>query len=154
MTVHVRVCMKKELMFTEQTELGRRIRRARETCGMTQNEVAERLGVSRSIVVQIEQGKRPVSGLELQKLSYVFARDMREFFADEFVEDDAVHVLFRSHEDVGDDAVKQALRDCIAVGHELTNLEELLGINRASVSVATYSFSAPKNRWEAIQVGE
>lgn len=141
-------------MPIEQIELGRRIRQAREACAMTQDEVAEKLGVSRPIVVQIEQGKRPVSGLELQKLAYLFARDIREFFADEFAEDDVLHVLFRSHEDVGDEAVKQALRDCIALGHELTNLEELLGISRASVTVATYSFSTPRSRWEAIQVGE
>lgn len=141
-------------MPIEQIELGRRIRQAREACAMTQDEVAEKLGVSRPIVVQIEQGKRPVSGLELQKLAYLFARDIREFFADEFAEDDVLHVLFRSHEDVGDEAVKQALRDCIALGHELTNLEELLGISRASITVATYSFSTPRSRWEAIQVGE
>ena len=141
-------------MPIEQIELGRRIRQAREACGMTQDETAEKLGVSRPIIVQIEQGKRLVSGLELQKLAYFFAKDIREFFADQFVEDDVVHVLFRSHEDVGDDGVKQALRDCIALGHELTNLEELLEISRASVTVAAYSYSIPKSRWEAIQAGE
>lgn len=141
-------------MPIEQIELGRRIRQAREACGMTQDEIAEKLGVSRPIIVQIEQGKRLVSGLELQKLAYFFAKDIREFFADQFAEDDVVHVLFRSHEDVGDDGVKQALRDCIALGHELTNLEELLEISRASVTVAAYSYSIPKSRWEAIQAGE
>src|SRR5207253_9292123 len=48
-------------MAIDQIELGRRIRQARESCGMTQDEVAEKLGVSRPIVVQIEQGKRTVS---------------------------------------------------------------------------------------------
>jgi transcriptional regulator with XRE-family HTH domain len=62
---------------------------------MTQDEVAEKLGVSRPIVVHTEQGKRPVSGLELQRLAYFFARDIREFLADEFAEDDVVHALFR-----------------------------------------------------------
>jgi Zn-dependent peptidase ImmA (M78 family)/transcriptional regulator with XRE-family HTH domain len=141
-------------MAIDQTELGRRIRQARESCGMTQDEVAEKLGVSRPIIVQIEQGKRPVSGLELQTLSYLFARDMRDLLADEFAEDDVVHALFRSHEDVGEEGVKQALRDCIALGHELTNLEDLLGISRATVTVATYSYAFPRSRWEAIQIGE
>jgi hypothetical protein len=62
--------------------------------------------------------------------------------------------LFRSHEDVGEDGVKQALRDCIALGHELTNLEDLLGISRATITVATYSHAFPRSRWEAIQIGE
>jgi Zn-dependent peptidase ImmA (M78 family)/transcriptional regulator with XRE-family HTH domain len=137
-----------------QIELGRRIRQAREACAMTQEEVAEKLGVSRSIVVQIEQGKRPVSGLELQTLAYLFARDLREFLADEFTQDDVVHALFRSHEDVEQDGIKQALRDCIALGRELTSLEDLLGISRATVTVATYSHSVPRTRWQAIQMGE
>lgn len=141
-------------MAIDQIELGRRIRQARESCGMTQDEVAEKLGVSRPVVVLIEQGKRPVSGLELQTLAYLFARDMRDLLADEFAEDDVVHALFRSHEDVGEDRVKRALRDCIALGHELTNLEDLLGISRSTVTVATYAHSFPRSRWEAIQIGE
>jgi Zn-dependent peptidase ImmA (M78 family)/transcriptional regulator with XRE-family HTH domain len=141
-------------MPINEVELGRRIRRAREACAMTQEEVAERLGVSRAIVVQIEQGKRAVSGLELQTLAYLFARDIGEFLKEEFAEDDVVHALFRSHEDVGEDGVKQALRDCIALGHELTSLEDLLGMSRSTVTVATYSHAIPRTRWEAIQVGE
>ena len=141
-------------MAIDQIELGRRIRQARESCGMTQDEVAEKLGVSRPVVVLIEQGKRPVSGLELQTLAYLFARDMGDLLADEFAEDDVVHALFRSHEDVGEDGVKHALRDCIALGHELTNLEDLLGISRATVTVATYAHAFPRSRWEAIQIGE
>jgi Zn-dependent peptidase ImmA (M78 family)/transcriptional regulator with XRE-family HTH domain len=141
-------------MAIDQIELGRRIRQARESCGMTQDEVAEKLGVSRPVVVLIEQGKRPVSGLELQTLAYLFARDMRDLLADEFAEDDVVHALFRSHEDVGEDGVKRALRDCITLGHELTNLEDLLGISRATVTVATYAHAFPRSRWEAIQIGE
>jgi Zn-dependent peptidase ImmA (M78 family)/transcriptional regulator with XRE-family HTH domain len=141
-------------MPINQIELGHRIRRAREAGAMTQEEVAERLGVSRAIVVQIEQGKRVVSGIELQTLAYLFARDIGEFLEEEFAEDDVVHALFRCHEDVGEDGVKQALRDCIALGHELTSLEDLLGISRATVTVATYSHAIPRTRWEAIQVGE
>lgn len=141
-------------MAIDQIELGRRIRQARESCAMTQDEVAQKLGVSRSVVVQIEQGKRPISGLELQTLAYLFARDIREFLADDFAEDDVVHALFRSQEDVGQDGVKKALRDCIALGHELTNLEDLVGISRSTITVATYSHAFPRSRWEAIQIGE
>jgi Zn-dependent peptidase ImmA (M78 family)/transcriptional regulator with XRE-family HTH domain len=138
----------------EQIELGRRIRQAREACVMTQDEVAEHLGVSRPVVVLIEQGKRPVSGLELKTLAYLFARDIRDFLADEFAEDDVVHALFRSHEDAGEDGVKHALRHCIALGQELTNLEDLLGISRATIAVANYAHVFPRSRWEAIQIGE
>ena len=70
-------------MAIDQVELGRRIRQARESCGMTQDEVADKLDISRPTVVQIEQGKRPVSGLELQTLAYLFARDIRDLLTDD-----------------------------------------------------------------------
>jgi Zn-dependent peptidase ImmA (M78 family)/transcriptional regulator with XRE-family HTH domain len=140
-------------MPIDQGELGRRIRQAREACGMTQEDVAEKLGVSRATVAQIELGNRSVSGLELGQLAYLFARDIREFLAEKFSDDEVIHALFRSQEDAGSDGVKQALRDCIAMGHELTSLEELLGINRALKMVVSYPFSAPRSKWEAIQTG-
>ena len=140
-------------MPVDQAELGRRIRQAREACGMTQDDVAKALGVSRATIAQIELGNRSVSGLELDQLAYLFARDIREFLAEKFTEDDLIHALFRSQDQADTDGVKEALRDCIALGHELTSLEELLGINRALKTVAEYPFATPRSKWEAIQTG-
>jgi len=135
-------------------ELGQRIRQAREACGMTQEEVAERLGVSRATVAQMELGNRPVSSLELDKLAYLFARDIRDFLANEFAEDDVVRALFRSHCEASEEGFNDALRDCIKLGKELTNLEELLGMDRALATVAAYPFPAARSKWEAIQSAE
>lgn len=140
-------------MPIDQAELGRRIRQAREACGMTQEEVAERLGVSRPSVAQTELGNRAVSSLELDKLAYLFARDIREFLADEFAEDDVVRALFRSHREASAEGFKDALRDCIALGKELTQLEALLGLDRALSAVVAYRFPAPRSKWDAIQAG-
>jgi Zn-dependent peptidase ImmA (M78 family)/transcriptional regulator with XRE-family HTH domain len=140
-------------MPIDQSELGRRIRQAREACGMTQEEVAERLGVSRPTVAQIELGNRAVSSLELDKLAYLFARDIREFLADDFAEDDVVRALFRSHREASEEGFNDALRECIKLGKELTNLEEILEMDRALSTVAAYRFPAPRSKWEAIQSG-
>jgi Zn-dependent peptidase ImmA (M78 family)/transcriptional regulator with XRE-family HTH domain len=140
-------------MPVDQAELGRRIRQAREACGMTQEDVAKELGVSRATVAQIELGNRSVSGLELDRLAYLFARDIRDFLAEKFTDDDLIHALFRSQGQGDDDGVRKALRDCIALGHELTNLEKLLGINRVLRTVAEYPTSSPRSKWEAIQTG-
>lgn len=140
-------------MPIDQAELGRRIRQAREACGMTQEEVAERLGVSRPTVTQIELGNRAVSSLELDKLAYLFARDIREFLADEFGENEVVRALFRSHREASEEGFNEALRECIALGKELTRLEELLGMDRTFSGVAAYPLPAPKSKWEAIQSG-
>ena len=140
-------------MAITQQELGQRLRDARDTCGLKQEDVAQHLGVSRATVAQIELGNRSVSGLELSKLAYLFARDIQDFVAEDFVEDDLVHTLFRSETDSDGDGVKQALRDCMALGRELSNLEDLLRINRSVTTVASYSFPIPRSKWEAIQIG-
>ncbi|MCG8556096.1 MAG: XRE family transcriptional regulator [Proteobacteria bacterium] len=137
-----------------QKELGKRIRAAREANRMTQDEVASELGVSRSTVVQIEGGKRSVLSIELDRLAYIFGRDMREFVADSFEQQDALGALFRAQPDVaGQPAVVDKLRECMALGRELTNLESLVDINRDLSAVATYPFPQPRSRWEAIQQG-
>ena len=136
-------------------EMGRRLRAARESCGMTQEDVARRLGVSRPTVAQMELGNRASTSIELDKLAYLFGRDIREFVADSFEEEDALAVLFRAepeianHEDVAD-----SLRACIALGREVTNLEGLLGIDRDLSGAVTYEVVAPRSRWDAIQQGE
>jgi Zn-dependent peptidase ImmA (M78 family)/transcriptional regulator with XRE-family HTH domain len=138
-----------------QQEVGRRIRAAREACRMTQEDAAKRLGVSRPTFVQIEAGNRSVSSLELDKLAYLFGRDLREFVADAFHEEDSLTALFRAQASVVvEPEVLDKLSECMALGRELTNLERLLGIDRDLSAVATYPFPAPKNRWEAIQQGQ
>ena len=142
-------------MAITQQELGGRIRSAREASRMTQDEVAKHLGVSRPTVVQMEAGKRSVSSLELDKLAYLYGRDIREFIAESFREEDTLAALFRAQPDVtGQPAVMEALRECIALGRELTNLERLVGIDRDLTAVAAYPGQAPRTRWEAIQQGE
>jgi|SRR5579885_478564 Zn-dependent peptidase ImmA (M78 family)/transcriptional regulator with XRE-family HTH domain len=141
-------------MPIDQVELGRRLRRAREACGLTQEEVAEQMGISRPTVAQMELGKRAVNSVELDRLAYLYARDIREFLAEDFTEDEVVRALFRSDTDADQEGVRQALRDCIALGHELTNLEDLLGIARGVATAAAYSIPAIRSRWEAIQAGE
>lgn len=142
-------------MTVTREELGSRLRAAREACGMTQDDVAAHLGVSRATVAQMELGKRAVSSLELDRLAYLYGRDIREFVSDAFREQDALAALFRAQPDVLEQpGVLDKLRECIALGHELTNLERLVGIDRDQSGVATYPLPHPKNRWEAIQQGE
>ena len=122
---------------------------------MTQDSVAKVIGVSRPTVVQIEQGNRAVSSIELQKLAFLFGRDLRDFFREEFSPDDAIVALFRAEVDAPDhDEVVSRLRDCMALGHELTNLEQLLGIARDLAGVAQYPLPTPQKKWDAIQQGE
>jgi len=122
---------------------------------MTQEEVAHHLGLSRSSVAQMELGNRAITGLELERLAYLFVRDMREFFAEEFHEEDALVALFRAHPDVAEQTnVVDTLRRCLALGREVTNLERLLGIDRDLGAVASYPLPVSRSKWEAVQQGE
>jgi Zn-dependent peptidase ImmA (M78 family)/DNA-binding XRE family transcriptional regulator len=138
-----------------QQELGRRIRAAREACRATQDDAAKHLGVSRPTFVQIEAGNRSVSSLELDKIAFLFGRDMREFVADSFQDEDSLSALFRAQTAiVGEPTVLEKLRECMALGRELTNLERLVGIDRDLSAVASYAFPTPKSRWDATQHGQ
>jgi DNA-binding XRE family transcriptional regulator len=122
---------------------------------MTQDDAAKHLGVSRPTFVQIEAGNRSVSSLELDKLAYLFGRDIREFVANAFHEEDSLAALFRAQPAVvAEPEVINKLRECMALGRELTNLERLVGIDRDLSAVASYPFPTPKARWEAVQQGQ
>ena len=138
-----------------QVELGRRIRVARESCALTQQQVAERIGLSRSTIVQIEKGSRSVSSLELDQLAYLLGRDIRDLVAESFEERSPLAALFRAEADVLDQPlVADAIRACVALGREVRNLERLLGIELADRTTAAYPMPTPSSRWEAIQQGD
>lgn len=136
-------------------ELARRLRAARESCQLTQDEVARHLDVSRSTIAQIEAGNRAVSSLELDRLAYLYGRDIREFLAESFKAEDALVALFRRHPELpGDETMFRALRESLALGREITNLEQVLGIDRDLSAVATYRLPAPASTSEAVRQGE
>jgi Zn-dependent peptidase ImmA (M78 family)/DNA-binding XRE family transcriptional regulator len=138
-----------------QEELARRLRAAREASHLKQEDVARHLGVSRPTIAQIELGNRAISSLELDKLAYLYGRDIRELLADEFREEDALVALFRLHPEVSEqEDVQAALRKSMALGRELTNLERLLDIERDRRALPVYPVRAPQSRWQAVQQGE
>ena len=136
-------------------ELGRRIRSAREGCGLTQEQLGGTVELSRLAISQIEGGNRSVSSIELDRIAYAVGRDIKSFLADDFVEQDALAALFRSEAQLAEQAeLLQALQESLALGREMTNLERLLGIDRAQLHAATYEVPAAKSRWNAIQQGQ
>lgn len=136
-------------------ELGRRLKAAREACGLTQEQVAQRLGVSRPTVTQMELGNRPVTSLELEKLAYLYCRDIGEFVADQFEEEDALAALFRAEPEIAQQQpIVDSLRACLALAREVTNLETILGLRRDTAGKVSYAAPVPGSRWEAIQQGE
>lgn len=58
----------------DRVQLGRRLREAREYVGLSQEEVAFALSISRPAVGNIEAGARKVEAFELSKLSELYGR--------------------------------------------------------------------------------
>jgi Zn-dependent peptidase ImmA (M78 family)/predicted HTH domain antitoxin len=89
-------------------ELGQRIRQARESVSMSQDDVASRLEIPRSAISLIESGKRKIDSLELQTFSRLVGKSIL-FFLDEpkasvesreIEEDDPTQILFSGNQAV------------------------------------------------------
>jgi transcriptional regulator with XRE-family HTH domain len=141
-------------MAISQDTLGQRLRTAREACHLTQEAVARHVGLPRSAIVQIERGTRAVTSLELEQLASLFGRESREFLAEEFREGEALAAFVRRHPEVAHaEAVVEAVRTCLALGREMTNLEQLLGIDRAPRLLPAYAVPGLHSMWDAVQQG-
>ena len=60
---------------------GRAITRRRHELGLSQEELAERAGLHRTYVGDIEQGKRNPSLVNIEKLAHALALSLSELFA-------------------------------------------------------------------------
>jgi transcriptional regulator with XRE-family HTH domain len=94
--------------------MGARLRQAREFLGLSQEVVAEGLGVPRASVSAMESGRRKVSSLELRDLARLYKRPI-EFFlnedrTDDVAEDETVQALFRATKNLTQDDKEQVLR--------------------------------------------
>jgi transcriptional regulator with XRE-family HTH domain len=93
-------------------ELGERLRRSREYLGLSQNDVAEHLGLSRPAITNMEAGKRKVSTLELNRLAKLYRQPYDYFTGEtaELADDETTGALFRATRDLSDRDREQVLR--------------------------------------------
>ncbi len=68
----------------DRKELGRRLEALRKSRGLNQEDVANLLGVSRSVVTQIENGNRELTAVEFTKLAEILFFSIDEFLSDDF----------------------------------------------------------------------
>jgi len=142
-------------MAVTQAELAGRLKAARENCGLTQQQVADALGLVRTAIVQIEAGRRSVNSLELEKMARLYGRSLSEFVSEGAFEEDPVLALFRLTPGVADDvALGAELRRCTNLCREATHLEQLLGLPTGGTAMEiTFALKAPSTRWDAICQG-
>lgn len=90
--------------------VGARLREAREFLGLTQEDVADALGIPRTSVIAMEAGRRKVTGLELRRLGRLYRRPIDWLLGES---DSAVHdveALHRATAALSDEDKEQVLR--------------------------------------------
>ena len=135
-------------------DLSRRLRDARVARGLSQQSVAEIVGVPRTAVTQIEAGKRSVSTVELAKMASCY-RCPVEFFLSSTKEDEdilvALHRVATGLE--ADIEVRDQVDRCVALCREGVTLESLLGSDRRS-GPPLRDLRAPRSTGEAVAQAE
>lgn len=77
----------------QRLRLGRRLKDTREYLGLSQQQVAERTGIVRSAVSDIERGVRKVDIMELQKLARLYRLSVSYFLDEDEAADAGEHAL-------------------------------------------------------------
>ena len=89
---------------------GEKLRAAREYLGLTQEQVASTLGMTRNIIVNIENDNRAIKSDELYKLSKLYGLTMEEIVSDEKEEINMdIPVFARSFESLSEKDQKEIL---------------------------------------------
>jgi transcriptional regulator with XRE-family HTH domain len=99
-------------------QIGQRLREARTYLGLSQEFVAEHLGVPRASVSAMESGKRKVTGLEIKRLAALYKQPVAYFLdADDTesqpglaISDETSRALFRTARDLTAQDREQVLR--------------------------------------------
>lgn len=100
----------------EQERLGQRLKEAREYFGLSQESVADQLGIPRASISALESGKRKVSGLELKQLARLYRQSVGHFLGEEDAvpqgqpKDEALSALYRTTKDLTSEDRQQVLR--------------------------------------------
>jgi transcriptional regulator with XRE-family HTH domain len=94
---------------TEPEQLAKRLREAREYLNLSQQFVADKTGIPRSAVSDIERGARKVDSLELQKLARLYMYPVGYFLGEQEAGDD-VRALARAVTDLTEDDRAEVVR--------------------------------------------
>ena len=135
-------------------ELGRRLRAARESRGLSQQAAADALDLPRTAITQLEAANRAVSTLELSKLAELYVYPAAAFLDEDAWSEDVLVALLRVAPGLEQDPAthKQIVR-CVSLCREGVALEALLGGARRSYA-PNYETPLPRTSWEAVTQGE
>lgn len=138
-----------------QQDLGRKLKKARELAGLSQQDAADVLELPRTAVTQMEGGNRSVSTLELTRLSGLYHQPVSYFLEETIDEEgeDMLVALYRIAPGLNDEPeVKEQVNRYLDWCREGYNLEQILGRDHR-MGPPNYAESIPRNVGEAVSQG-
>jgi len=91
--------------------LAERLRETREYLGLSQQAVADHIGIARAAISAIESGRRKVEALELEKLAQLYKHPLGYFYGESLPEDEkTVSLLARTAQELNETDRQQVLR--------------------------------------------
>lgn len=140
-------------MAVHRDALARTLREARENRGMTQEAAASRLGLSRTVVAQIELGNRPVSDDELSRFSSVYEVSVTDLTGTSTADDDlGLSVFDVAPELLRDEETKARVDDALDLFRLAFGLDVALGLKPHAPP--QYQLPAPSTAPEALEQAE
>jgi Zn-dependent peptidase ImmA (M78 family)/transcriptional regulator with XRE-family HTH domain len=132
-------------------QLGSRLKEARENRGLSQEKVAESLGIPRTAVTHVEAGNRQVSTLELSQFADLYHRPISDFFNDvPLSQEDPLIALHRIEEELaGNLRVNDEVSRCLDICRDGVELQSLLG-RPERIGPPAYKLPTPQSVGEAI----
>jgi len=142
-------------MALTQESLGRRLQDARKSVALTQQEVAEQLGLSRESLAQIEAGARSVNSLEIVRLARLYGRSLSSILLEsETPEEEPLTALFRMQETLAESpGLREKLVWFSNVFQEARTIERLIG-DDPRLLPPDYGLRDPRNNAEAYDQGQ
>ena len=139
----------------EARELGRRLRSARETRGLSQQTAADALGVPRTAVTGMEAGSRAVSSLELTVLSELYLLPVADFLQEgaRDEDEDVLVALYRAAPGLRNPVTQDQVARCVSLCREGVSLKRLLGAEPRS-GPPSYEPRMPGSSGAAVGQGE
>lgn len=143
-------------MAIDQATLARRLRAARESQNLTQEQAAAAVAMPRTALVQIEAGKRAVSSLELADLAKLYRCSLEGLFQEEeagLSSPAPLQALCRAVPDVaGSPQFERCLERIFELCQQGAHLERLLGL-KARGGPPAYPLPRPVRKLQAVDQG-
>jgi transcriptional regulator with XRE-family HTH domain len=141
--------------FSGREPLATNLRKARENRGLSQDAVAKKVGLSRSLIAQIELANRPVTADELEKFAHLYETPAVELTGTRVATDDPVTVALLNLAPALLKEIDMQSRIHGVLGALMTTSElDRLLERPARTGPPTYPLPSPRTLADAIRQGE